>query len=193
MFKTLSAAYFVFVGILIIFTWIILISSGEVTELDSQPISMGFHLFSEAILSLVLILSGALLFIKKKYAACLFFLSLGLLSCSVVHAGLAYYEFSDSLAPVFAFMILIIINLILLLYAFIKKEKMALDFKQILLNAPTLSQFSYFTFGWIFYSLINVAGEYLEVGNIKHFIHIIIGFLFLSILIIYSFKGDRDE
>jgi hypothetical protein len=76
--------YSIMVGFLMLAQWGFFLSAGQVPEVKTAPIALGFHLAAEAITALGLILSGIGLLSKTRWGKQLSLASLGMLLYTVI-------------------------------------------------------------------------------------------------------------
>ena len=76
--------YAITVGIVMIGQWVFFISMGQVPELQSEPLRIAFHLASEGITAILLILSGGGVLRSWKRIRIWYHVSCGMLLYSVI-------------------------------------------------------------------------------------------------------------
>lgn len=74
-----SAWYSILVGILMIGQWVFFLVSGQVPELQTEPIRIAFHLAAELITAIVLVFAGYLLLKKTSLSKPLALVAAGML------------------------------------------------------------------------------------------------------------------
>ena len=79
-----AAVFAVIVGVMMIAQWSFFMAAGEVTELETEPVRISFHLAAEFITATVLIIAGLALIKQKDWAFPIFMLALGMLSYTIV-------------------------------------------------------------------------------------------------------------
>lgn len=72
------------VGVLMLAQWTFFIAAGEVPELRTEPVRIGFHLAAEAATALALIAAGIRLFRRRRYALPLGLVANGMLVYTVI-------------------------------------------------------------------------------------------------------------
>ncbi len=82
--------YAILIGISIIGLWIMLYVTSNILELETEPLSIYFHLVAEVLMGLLLIISGIALILKKKWGNPLFIFANGLVIYSVINSS-GYY------------------------------------------------------------------------------------------------------
>ena len=80
----------VFIGTCMLGMWGMLLFTGQVKEIDTEPFRIAAHLFSEGITAILLIWGGLLSLKHSSRGERLHFVSLGMLLYSVLMAG-GYY------------------------------------------------------------------------------------------------------
>ncbi|MFX0137868.1 MAG: hypothetical protein ACFFDN_29775 [Candidatus Hodarchaeota archaeon] len=88
--EIIASIYCILIGIAIIIMWILLIRRREVPELNTQPTRIYFHLVSEFLTGIILIIGGIGLLINQTWGLAIFFLSLGMVIYSMINAA-GYY------------------------------------------------------------------------------------------------------
>ena len=162
----LTAFSVLIVGILILLTWTILITSGKITDFNSTPISYIFHWISEFITALLLLTTGFYIIRKHPLQQNILSLSLGCLVMSIGGA-FAYYLLNFEIAMFTITVCIFGLTVIL-----------------IILNYQKLQDFIFLTLGITEYSLLNLMGDAFQNNDIPSLILEIPAFLFLLILII---------
>ena len=78
----------IFVGCSMVAQWSVFLVSGNVPELRTEPVRIGFHLAAELLTALVLMVSGAGMLAAKRWARPLLLIGLGMLVyTSIVSPG----------------------------------------------------------------------------------------------------------
>lgn len=91
----LKGIYSIFVGISIALLWLILFSSGQIPELETEPFNITFHIISELILAVSLVLSGMGLLLNRERSENFNLFSMGLLIYSLINAAGYYGQQGD--------------------------------------------------------------------------------------------------
>lgn len=79
-----GAWYAIIVGTIMIGQWIVFISTGQVPELQSEPIRIAFHLTAEGVTAVGLIASGITLLGRGRFAVSMHRIFSGMLLYSVI-------------------------------------------------------------------------------------------------------------
>ena len=79
-----AAAFAVLVGAMMFAQWAVFIAAGEVTELETEPVRISFHLAAEFLTAAVLIVAGMALIKQKDWAFPVYMLALGMLSYTII-------------------------------------------------------------------------------------------------------------
>lgn len=108
----LTGYYSIFLGAAIICMWTFMLFTESIPE---GRIEMTFHLSSEFLMSLILLISGLMLLKKNKNALKLNIAGHAILIYSVLNAAGYYAERDDKIMPVF-FMILFLISVIIVFF-----------------------------------------------------------------------------
>ncbi len=114
MLRNIYAGFAVVVGTSMIAVWIMLLATGQVTELVTSPFSIGFHLAAEFVTSLALIVGGAALYRKHILGEKIYVFSSGMLIYTIINSS-GYYAQSGDWAFVIMFSIIFVLALIILI------------------------------------------------------------------------------
>lgn len=79
-----AATYAIFVGVLMLVQWIFFAVTGQIPELQNEPVRIGMHLAGEGITALMLIFSGIGLFRGKVWGRAATIFALGMLTYTVI-------------------------------------------------------------------------------------------------------------
>ena len=112
-----SAWFSIVVGVLMVAQWSFFLITGEVPELQSEPLRIMAHLIGEFLTSLFLIIGGVAYFNKKNWSRNLLLVAAGLLLYTIIVSP-GYFAQSGQWAIVGMFAGLVILNFINLLYLF---------------------------------------------------------------------------
>jgi hypothetical protein len=93
--KKAGNIFSVFIGICMLGMWGMLLFTGQVKEIRTEPFGIAVHLFSEGITAILLILGGLLSLKDSSRGERLHFVSLGLLLYSVLTAGGYYLQLNN--------------------------------------------------------------------------------------------------
>ncbi|MFX1320545.1 MAG: hypothetical protein ACFFAQ_02765 [Promethearchaeota archaeon] len=86
----ISGIYAIIIGIGIIGLWTMLLLTKQVPELNTEPVSIAFHITAEIIMGILSLLSGILLLIDLSWAPYFFILAMGLVIYAVINSA-GYY------------------------------------------------------------------------------------------------------
>jgi hypothetical protein len=103
-----AARFAIIVGIALIATWAWLLVTGDVPDLDTDPVAMWFHIAGEIVTALALIAAGWGLLSGAKWARRLHILASGMLLVVVIHA-VAWYGERGDVWMVVAFLVLAVV------------------------------------------------------------------------------------
>ena len=103
-----KAIFALIVGFSMLTLWCMLYATGQIAELATEPVRIGFHLVSEIATALLLVVSGIALILKKSRAKEIYLLSSGALMYSVLNAA-GYYGQQHNTAVVWMFAIIFIL------------------------------------------------------------------------------------
>lgn len=107
--KKIVDIYSICLGGSIIGLWTVLLISGNVPELITDPIAISFHLLAEASMGILLIISGIALKKKKNWGKLLFILANGFVMYSVINSS-GYYGGKGEWAMVIMFALILILS-----------------------------------------------------------------------------------
>ena len=94
--KKAGNIFSIFIGICMLGMWGMLLFTGQVKEVDTEPFRIAAHLFSEGITATLLILGGLLSLEHSSCGEKLHFVSLGMLLYSVLTAGGYYLQLNNA-------------------------------------------------------------------------------------------------
>jgi hypothetical protein len=101
----------IFIGICMLGMWGLLLFTGRVKEINTEPFRIVAHLFSESITAILLILGGLLSLMHGNRGERLHFVSLGMLLYSVLTAG-GYYLQLNNVAMTIMFGVLFVATVV---------------------------------------------------------------------------------
>ena len=116
MIKKIAAVYSIVVGISVIVQWGMTLLTGGITE---GPIEISFHLISEFLMAILLLISGIGLLSGKTYGKKVFFISNGMLIYSVLNAG-GYFGQRSNFPMMYMFLAIFVITSIFLMLGLIR-------------------------------------------------------------------------
>ncbi len=76
--------YSIIVGILMLVQWIFFLLTGQVPEVQSAPVALGFHLVAEAVTAVVLIIAGIRLLRQMTGGHRMDLIALGMLTYTII-------------------------------------------------------------------------------------------------------------
>lgn len=118
MIKKVATVYSIFIGISLFGMWSMIILTGGITE---GLIEISFHLVSEFLMAILLIVGGIGLLRGKMYGKKVFLISNGMLIYSVLNAA-GYYGQRMNFAMLCMFMVFLIISSVFLILGLIRRE-----------------------------------------------------------------------
>jgi hypothetical protein len=120
-FKKFSAVFALIAGIVIPVLWIYFISAGVITRFHTEPTAAAFLLAAEFAASVLLLISGISLLLKKAWAQKVWLTAMGMLLYALI---IASGEFLQMNHPVFGpfFIIILFATACVLLLSFLVKE-----------------------------------------------------------------------
>lgn len=119
--RKLAALYCLFMGISMFGIWVIFYLTGSIPEIYTKPIELGFHIAAEIITAILLIISAIGLLIRKNWSYEIYLLSMGMLVYTLIMSP-GYFAQKGELAFVAMFSVFIVIALILISLALLKKN-----------------------------------------------------------------------
>lgn len=144
-----ASAYFcLLTGIFNLITWIFLISTGGVPNLDEELISYLFHWTAEFTTAVLLITSGIRILKYGESAMNLLFLSLGLLLMAI---GSAFVYYLLNFEPLIFIISTIITGITIIL---------------LITHYRSTKDFIFLTLGIVIYTLLNILGNEIQEKNI---------------------------
>lgn len=118
MIKRIAAFYSIFAGISIMGMWCMILLSSTIPE---GPVEMSFHLFSEFLMAVLLLIGGIGMLKGIAYGRKLFLVSNGMLIYSVLNAA-GYYGQSSNYAMTGMFMVFFAVSTVLLIICLARQE-----------------------------------------------------------------------
>jgi hypothetical protein len=106
-----TGIYSIVVGVLMLAQWVFFILTGQVPELQTEPIRIGLHLAAEAVTALALILSGIGLLTRQAWGRSAAIFSLGMLMYTVIVSP-GYFAQHGVWPIVVMFAILLVLDLV---------------------------------------------------------------------------------
>jgi hypothetical protein len=116
-----AAVYSILVGLAMIVTWIVLLNTNQVPELETAPLTITMHITAEFITAIVLLIGGIGLILNRTWAFNMFLLSMGMLIYAVVNASGAYAQ-QGNVAMIAVFIVVIVLSVILTCFSFVTKK-----------------------------------------------------------------------
>ncbi len=107
----LPAWYAIAVGVLMIGQWSFFLATGQVPELQTEPLGIAFHLVAEGVTAIALIGSGYSLLKEARWAREATFASLGMLTYTVLNSP-GYFAEQGEWPLVGMFGVLLILTLL---------------------------------------------------------------------------------
>jgi phosphotransferase system glucose/maltose/N-acetylglucosamine-specific IIC component len=115
-----AAVFAIIVGAMMFAQWAFFIAAGEVTELDTEPIRISFHLAAEFLTATALVVAGLGLAKGKSWSFPVLMLALGMLSYTIIVSP-GYFAQEGEYLLVVMFAVLWILTLALVFVA-LKRE-----------------------------------------------------------------------
>jgi|SRR6056297_544002 len=117
--RKVKAIFSVIIGFSILALWIMLFLTDQIPEIDTELFRISFHIFSELLLAIILIISGIGLLRKSKRAEKLFLVAMGLLLYSVINAA-GYYGQNGNWIMVVMFSAISLVSIMFTVFSFKK-------------------------------------------------------------------------
>ena len=159
-YRKATALYSILIGLVNVLLWMVLISTGQVPDLQEQFISLIFHWISEFTMAGLLILAGIALLKQTRKDVSLYYFATGFLLIAIMGATVYYIINFDT--------VFIIMGIIISVSALILALK----------NQESHDNASFFIIGLILYTEINVMGNSLQSDDIALFGYALIAFVF---------------
>lgn len=115
--RKVKAIFSVIIGFSILALWFMLFFTDQIPELKTELFRISFHIFSELLLAVTLIISGIGLLRKSKIAEKLFSLAMGLLLYSVINAA-GYYGQNGNWIMVGMFSVISFVSILFTVFSF---------------------------------------------------------------------------
>lgn len=112
----IAGSYAIFMGIAMVSMWTVLIGTGEVPEIDTEPVRISFHLAGEFLTAVALMVGGTGLILGWRWGFNLYLVSMGMLSYTIVVSP-GYYGQEGEYAFVAMFAVFMAITVVLIAYA----------------------------------------------------------------------------
>ena len=112
-----SAWFSLLVGLLMIGQWGFFLATGQVPELQTEPMRIIAHLIGEFLTAILLIIGGIAFFRKKEWAKNLLLAAAGMLLYTIIVSP-GYFAELGQWPIVGMFVLLVILNLVNLFYLF---------------------------------------------------------------------------
>ncbi|MFZ5826738.1 MAG: hypothetical protein ACOY94_20810 [Bacillota bacterium] len=90
--RRLAGGYGIFVGLMMLALWTMLLSTGQVPELETEPVNTTFHLVNEGTTALLLIMAGVGLLRDRSWGQPLFLFATGMVVYATITAAGYYGE-----------------------------------------------------------------------------------------------------
>lgn len=119
--RKIMGVYSILIGVLIIGFWIMLLGTDNVPELETEPISIYFHLVVEFLMGVLLLISGVALLKNWIWGKSMFILANGLLIYSVINSA-GYFANTNEWAMVVMFFVILIFSSVFTLNLIIKNK-----------------------------------------------------------------------
>lgn len=120
MINRLRAVYSILIAICMICMWGLLLATGNVPEIKSEPLEIAFHLLSEFTTAGILLISGIGILAKRAWAEKLFLISAGSLLYSTLNAA-GYYGQDGNYSMLIMFSVVFILGVFFVIQYFYSK------------------------------------------------------------------------
>lgn len=99
------------VGLLMIASWMGFFATGQVPEVQTEPVRLGFHLAGELLTAIGMAVGGAAVLLRVRRAAGIYLPAAGMLLYSVIVSP-GYFAQQGKWPPVAMFVVLLVLTLI---------------------------------------------------------------------------------
>lgn len=107
-FKKVASGYSIFIGISMVGMWILFYTSGNIPELDTEPIRISMHIIAEILTAVMLIIGGLGVLYNKKWGKDIYLISIGMLIYTLIQSPGYFIETGD-----YGFVIMFAVMLVL--------------------------------------------------------------------------------
>lgn len=111
--RILAGVYSILIGVSVLALWVFLLSTNQVPEIISEPASIYAHIAAEAVMALLLVISGFSLIRNWKWSRQIYYISSGLLIYSTINSS-GYYIQSGNLSMVVVFGLILSLVVVIL-------------------------------------------------------------------------------
>jgi len=127
--KNIASAYSIFIGLSMFGMWSMFWITGNIPELETEPIRIVMHLAAEFVTAVLLIVGGIALLRGWRYGINLFQVSMGMLIYTLIQSP-GYFAEQGEFVFVVMFAIFFLIAFMLLVWSFKKLEKLKICGKE---------------------------------------------------------------
>lgn len=93
--NNVASVYSIIIGIAMIGMWIMFYATGNIPELDTEPVRISMHILAEVITAIILIIAGVGLLAGIKWAREIYFLSMGMLIYTLIQSPGYFMEMKE--------------------------------------------------------------------------------------------------
>ncbi|MFX0139867.1 MAG: hypothetical protein ACFFDN_39870 [Candidatus Hodarchaeota archaeon] len=93
--ELIASIYTILIGIAMLSMWLFLLIRKEVPELKTKPTQIFFHLTTEFLTSIILIIGGFGLMMNQSWGVAIFFIAIGMVIYSTINAAGFYGQLKD--------------------------------------------------------------------------------------------------
>ncbi len=190
-FRYLPAAYFILSGASVLTLWPILIGTGQVTEFETAPFSMTFHLIAEFTMALAGIVTGIGLLLKKRLFDGLLFTVSDMFLWATVNAA-HYYLVNFDPAMFWYLSASFVLALVIAVVGYFTLE-IAGDPDDFFLEGISFNKLFLFTAGLLYYGFLNLAGIMGHQGSWRMFAMAMVSLLLCLALFGIALTRIRDS
>lgn len=119
--RKIAAIYSIFIGVSMIGMWTALLGTGQVPEINTEPIYLLYHLIAEFLTAITLLIGGFGLFANRKWGLKVYLISMGMLLYAVLIAG-GYYAQKSEWTMIGMFTSFTILTILFICLIFYRKE-----------------------------------------------------------------------
>lgn len=123
-FNKWASRYSIFIGISILGMWLFFYISGNIPELETEPIRIAMHILAEVITAIILIIGGIGILYNKPWSRGIYFVSMGMLIYTLVQSPGYFMQTGDYIFVIMFGVMMMLAVLFTLKMLFPKKDQL---------------------------------------------------------------------